>query len=100
MSRELVIYAAESISRGEKFSNFYGDRLVESSALAGVVARLQAKKNELNLRGKAKWQKTAENYRASSKPSARIDSVTAPRRVTSASWTLGSRWHSFRSTGN
>lgn len=63
MSRELVIYADESVSRGEKFSNFYGGCLVESSALAGVVARLQAKKNELNLHGEVKWQKVTENYR-------------------------------------
>ncbi len=62
MSRELVIYADESVSRGEQFSNFYGGCLVESTALAGVTSRLQAKKRELNLHGEVKWQKVTENY--------------------------------------
>jgi hypothetical protein len=63
MSREIVIYADESVSRGEKFSNFYGGCLVESSVMAGVIERLQAKKTELNLLGEVKWQKITEDFR-------------------------------------
>ena len=64
MARELVIYADESVARGKKFSNFYGGCMVESDVLASVIARLDAKKRELNFFGEVKWQKVTENYRA------------------------------------
>ncbi len=49
MARELSIYCDESDSKGKHFENFYGGALVESVHLEEVIARLQAKKDELNL---------------------------------------------------
>ncbi len=62
MTREYVIYADESIGRGEKFSRFYGGCLVESRALAGVVQRLETKVAALQPIGELKWQKVTAHY--------------------------------------
>lgn len=62
MARELSIYCDESDSKGKHFENFYGGALVESVHLEEVIARLQAKKDELNLGKEVKWQRITENY--------------------------------------
>ena len=64
MTRELVLYADESVGSGPHFSNFYGGCVVESKALRGVTTRLEARKTELNLHGEVKWQKVTANYLA------------------------------------
>ncbi|MFN7692922.1 MAG: DUF3800 domain-containing protein [Burkholderiales bacterium] len=62
MSRELILYCDESDISGRHFGNFYGGALVESVHQQEVIARLQAKKTELNLLGEVKWQKITEAY--------------------------------------
>lgn len=62
MALEYILYADESISDGEYFSNFYGGCLVESKDLAEVERRLNDKKRSLNLHGEVKWQKVTEAY--------------------------------------
>jgi len=62
MTRELTIYCDESDISGKHFSNFYGGALVESMHLVEVIARLQAKKDELNLGAEVKWQKISSAY--------------------------------------
>lgn len=64
MSLEYVIYADESVSDGEYFSNFYGGCLVESRELAHVVRVLNERKATLNLHGEVKWQKVTASYLA------------------------------------
>ncbi|WP_426344242.1 DUF3800 domain-containing protein [Pseudoduganella sp. R-32] len=62
MSREISIYCDESDKSGKHFSNFYGGALVESIHLGEVIARLEAKKLELNLGAEVKWQKISSAY--------------------------------------
>jgi len=70
VGRELLIYADESRSRAEKFSNFYGGMLVESSHLEEVEERLRSAKREhgfdrSHLEGgdsEIKWEKVTEHY--------------------------------------
>jgi len=47
MSKELIIYADESVRRGDFFSNFFGGVLIASTDLAEVIRLLgEAKKEE------------------------------------------------------
>ena len=62
MSLEYVIYTDESEKDGKYYSNFYGGVLVASTDLQPVIARLEARKAELNLHREVKWQKVTENY--------------------------------------
>lgn len=57
-----MIYTDESDKDGKYFSNFYGGALVRSSDLHAVIARLEARKQELNLFREVKWQKVTANY--------------------------------------
>src|SRR5690606_39658204 len=47
MSRELVIYSDESISKGSRFSDFYGGLLVESTHLQRVIDDLESCREHL-----------------------------------------------------
>lgn len=62
MAKELVIYADESIQRGEYYSNFYGGALVRSTDVDAVRSALAAQKATLNLSGEVKWSKVTKNY--------------------------------------
>lgn len=62
MALEYVLYADESVARGEFFSNFYGGCLVASTDLQPIVDALNAKKAALNLHGEVKWQKVSAAY--------------------------------------
>jgi hypothetical protein len=64
MALEYVIYADESVTDGEYFSNFYGGCLIHSRDLRDVVRVLNERKQELNLHGEVKWQKVTANYLA------------------------------------
>lgn len=60
--KELIIYADESVKKGEYFSNFYGGALVRSRDLHEVESRLQEKAEELYFNSELKWQKVTGNY--------------------------------------
>lgn len=62
MSREYIIYADESVSRGKYYSNFYGGLLVRSTDLNRVVDALNEEKERQNFFGELKWQKVSSNY--------------------------------------
>ena len=62
MIRELIIYADESVKKGEYFSNFYGGVLVRSKDLNEVEDRLLTKAQELHLHNELKWQKVTAQY--------------------------------------
>lgn len=57
-----IIYADESVSKGQFFSNFYGGALVRSKDFMPVNETLEAKKRELNLFKELKWQRVTEQY--------------------------------------
>jgi len=59
---EYIIYADESEEEGTYYSNFYGGLLVRSPDLLEVQEILTRTKEELNLGGKAKWQKVTPQY--------------------------------------
>jgi Protein of unknown function (DUF3800) len=59
---QYIIYADESDENGSYFANFYGGVLVRSPHLPEVLRRLKNKKEELNLRGRVKWQKVTWQY--------------------------------------
>jgi hypothetical protein len=62
MAREYIIYADESVVRGEYYSNFYGGLLVRSTDLKEVETSLNKVKIEQNLFNEIKWQKVTGNY--------------------------------------
>lgn len=62
MTKELIIFADESISQGQYFSNFYGGALVRSDDIDKVRQVLAERKRELNLYGEIKWSKVTINY--------------------------------------
>lgn len=62
MALEYILYADESVSEGEYFSNFYGGSLVESKDLREVERELNEKKQALNLHREVKWQKVSATY--------------------------------------
>lgn len=62
MIRELLIYADESVKKGEYFSNFYGGVLIRSKDLKEVEERLLTKAEELHLHNELKWQKVTAQY--------------------------------------
>ena len=62
MAEEFIIYADESIGRGQYFSNFYGGALVRSRDIDEVRRILAARKAELNLHGEIKWSKVTAQY--------------------------------------
>ncbi|MEM7480498.1 MAG: DUF3800 domain-containing protein [Acidobacteriota bacterium] len=64
MASEYIIYADESVERGQYFSNFYGGVLVRSEHLAEVQSTLLDCKARLNLTGEVKWSKVSVAYEA------------------------------------
>lgn len=62
MSKELIIYCDESEGDGDFYSNFYGGALVRSEDLGDVIARIDAVKASLSLKGEVKWSKVTEQY--------------------------------------
>lgn len=62
MSNEYIIYADESVVKGEYYSNFYGGLLVRSEHLDQVIKCLNKEKNTQNLYREIKWQKVTGNY--------------------------------------
>ena len=62
MAREFIIYADESVTKGAKFSNFYGGCIVTSTDAPGVSARLDERKRSLNLFGEVKWERVTGPY--------------------------------------
>ena len=62
MSLEYIIYTDESDKKGKFYSNFYGGVLVRSVDLQGIIDRLEACKDLLNMHQEVKWQKVTENY--------------------------------------
>lgn len=62
MSKEYIIYADESVIKGEYYSNFYGGLLVRSADYENVVQILEKAKQEENLYKEVKWQKVTSNY--------------------------------------
>ena len=62
MSREITIYADESVSSGLKFGNFYGGAAVESAHLDYVNASLLDAKDRAGLGAEAKWSKVSATY--------------------------------------
>ncbi len=55
MSRELIIYCDESVSRGRYYSNFYGGLLLPAEHLQEVSTRMAELKDRLGLRAELKW---------------------------------------------
>lgn len=62
MGREFIIYADESVSHGQYFSNFYGGALVRSTDLREVEETLQQTKARENLHNEIKWTKVTATY--------------------------------------
>lgn len=63
-ARELayIIYCDESADKGEKYCDFFGGCIIDSSDQFEIVQALEAKKKELNLFGELKWTKVTDNY--------------------------------------
>lgn len=59
---EYILYCDESSSEGPKYSDFFGGCIVNSTCLREVEGALNAKKEELNLRGEIKWTKVTAQY--------------------------------------
>ncbi len=62
MAEEFIIYADESVKKGEYFSNFYGGALVRSKDIEVVRYTLAETKKSLNLLNEIKWSKVTEQY--------------------------------------
>lgn len=59
---EYIIYCDESVSDGKHFTDFFGGVLVRNTDYDIIRGALNAKKQELNLKGEIKWIKVTENY--------------------------------------
>lgn len=59
---EYIIYCDESVCDGKYFTDFFGGVLVRNTDYDRVKDALDAKKNEVNLKGEIKWIKVTENY--------------------------------------
>jgi len=57
MAHQFVIYCDESVTKGARYSNFYGGALIRAEDLNQVITRIEQKKRELNLFQEIKWQK-------------------------------------------
>lgn len=62
MTRQFVIYCDESETKGAIYSNFYGGALIRAEDITQVIARLEQKKQQLNLFQEVKWQKVTSPY--------------------------------------
>jgi len=62
MANEYIIYADESVDRGEYYSNFYGGLLVKSKDLEPVRRSLLNLKRKQNLMAEIKWSKVTSQY--------------------------------------
>lgn len=59
---EYILYCDESSSNGPKYSDFFGGCIISSVYLKSVEESLNAKKEELNLKGEMKWTKVTAQY--------------------------------------
>ena len=59
---EYFIYCDESVSDGKYYTDFFGGVLVRNTDFDNIRGVLNAKKQELNLKGEIKWIKVTENY--------------------------------------
>ena len=59
---EYIIYCDESVSDGKYYTDFFGGVLVRNTDYDNIRDALNAKKQELNLKGEIKWIKVTENY--------------------------------------
>lgn len=59
---EYVVYCDESSNKGSLYVDFYGGSIVRADKLPQIEAAMNAKKDELNLRGEIKWTKVTESY--------------------------------------
>ena len=59
---EYIIYCDESVSDGKYFTDFFGGVLVRNMDYDNIRGALNAKKQDLNLKGEIKWIKVTENY--------------------------------------
>lgn len=59
---EYIIYCDESVSDGKYYTDFFGGVLVRNTDYDIIREALDAKKQELNLKGEIKWIKVTENY--------------------------------------
>jgi hypothetical protein len=62
ITNEYTIYCDESEANGKFYSNFYGGAAVDSKLVPIIDKQLNAKKEQLYLKGEIKWSKVTENY--------------------------------------
>jgi hypothetical protein len=62
MPHQYIIYCDESVTKGARFSNFYGGALVRGDYIEQAICRLNRKKRQLNLLQEVKWQKVTAPY--------------------------------------
>ena len=62
MPKEYIIYADESIGRGEYYSDFYGGVLVTSDDIELITKMLEREKVKQNMFDEIKWSKVTANY--------------------------------------
>lgn len=62
MASEYIIYADESIKKGEYYSNFYGGVLIRSRDIDMVRSQLASVKVSQNLYNEIKWSKVSSQY--------------------------------------
>ncbi|CUQ45865.1 Protein of uncharacterised function (DUF3800) [Clostridium paraputrificum] len=53
--KRLIVYCDESIKKGKFYSNFYGGALIDEKNSDFIIKELEAKKQEIGLRGELKW---------------------------------------------
>lgn len=59
---EYIVYCDESSDKGSLYVDFYGGSIVRADKLPTIEKALNAKKEELNLRGEIKWSKVTAQY--------------------------------------
>jgi Protein of unknown function (DUF3800) len=60
--KEYIIFADESVKRGEYYSNFYGGLIVGASQHDALTQKLNSLKSSLGFHGELKWQKVTRQY--------------------------------------
>ncbi|MFA5554378.1 MAG: DUF3800 domain-containing protein [Phycisphaerae bacterium] len=62
MTRQFIIYCDESVTKGARYSNFYGGALIRSQDIDQVIRTLEQNKKQLHLFQEIKWQKVSRSY--------------------------------------
>ena len=57
-----IIYCDESSDKGEKYCDFFGGCIIDSTNLFELTQALKQKKTELHLEHEVKWTRVTENY--------------------------------------